>query len=231
MKTSIAGGSFLSNLQNKRFELEEGTTLEENPITEIDEVNIEVSEKDIVKEIDIQNYLNKPIELLIEESTKAEVDKEFTSEMKFYLEERTKSVIDIDFIDILEEEETFENINSEIGRLQVQKETQDEMDYFLVKSLQDKINDIEEKLYAKDLDIQKKLYAKDKEIQELKEENKGLKKTLLKEQDIVMKEQDLHDKTLSRVEQLLVEKRNELIERQKASRKNWFLKFIDKIKS
>lgn len=231
MKTSIAGGSFLSNLQNKRFELEEDTTLEENSITEIDEVNIEVSEKDIVKEIDIQNYLNKPIELLIEESTKAEVDKEFTSEMKFYLEERTKSVIDIDFIDILEEEETFENINSEIGRLQVQKETQDEMDYFLVKSLQDKINDIEEKLYAKDLDIQKKLYAKDKEIQELKEENKGLKKTLLKEQDIVMKEQDLHDKTLSRVEQLLVEKRNELIERQKASRKNWFLKFIDKIKS
>ncbi|MGL4739854.1 MAG: hypothetical protein ACRC41_03505, partial [Sarcina sp.] len=90
-----------------------------------------------------------------------------------------------------------------------------------------RINKLEEKLsYQADV-----IKIKQEEIDSLKVMNLELKETLMKEQDEVMKEQDYHNDTLSKVEKLLLEKRGELIERQRASRKNWFLKIIDKVKS
>ncbi|MGL4450219.1 MAG: hypothetical protein ACRCTZ_03375 [Sarcina sp.] len=226
-KTKVAGGSFLSNLQNQRVELDGVTTLNLENNIELEENNIEISEKN-VEEIDIKNYLDVPIEVLIKNSTEVEIVKddivedEINNEMKFYLEEKKQNIIDIEFIDVFNEDIPFlDNSRYEIEEVHRSEFSNEENEQkLLLKTLQDQI-----------IDIQEKLFEKDKEIIELKEENKDLQQTLMKEQDIIMKEQDLHDKTLSRVEQLLLEKRTELIERQKASKKNWFLKLIDKVKA
>lgn len=217
-KMKIAGSSFLSNLQNKRFELEETKILQLESSVGSEEIDIEILAKSIDEEIDMKEYLDKPIEVLIEDSTEAEfVENKLENEMKFYLEEKNQNAIDIEFVDIFEEE----NLEAEIDKFNQKNIFEEENEQILLlKSLQEKIND-----------IQIKLNEKDKEIIDLKKENKGLQQTLTREQDIVMKEQDLHDKTLSRVEQLLLEKRTELIERQKASKKSWFLKLIDKVKA
>lgn len=217
-KMKIAGSSFLSNLQNKRFELEETKILQLESSVGSEKIDIEILAKSIDEEIDMKEYLDKPIEFLIEDSTEAEfIENELENEMKFYLEEKNQNAIDIEFVDIFEEE----NLEGEIDKFNQKNIFEEENEQILLlKSLQEKIND-----------IQIKLNEKDKEIIDLKKENKGLQQTLTREQDIVMKEQDLHDKTLSRVEQLLLEKRTELIERQKASKKSWFLKLIDKVKA
>ena len=210
--TKIAGGSFLSNLQSKRYELE-GTI-----VTKIEGkskgVELEICEKDIENEIDIKDYLNKPIEFLIKDAKEAElIDEDFEGELNFYLEAKNELAIDIDFVDIFEDKEI--PFNNEMNTYIEKKNNT-----LTLESLQDRLDF-----------IQKELEEKDQQIDSLKEENKGLQKTILREQDIVMKEQDLHDKTLSRVEQLLLEKRSELIERQKASKKNWLLKLLDKVKA
>lgn len=87
-----------------------------------------------------------------------------------------------------------------------------------------------------ELEFQKKrIEEKEQEINYLKSENLDQKiiisdfhQTLMREQEIVMKEQDLHEKTLSRAEQLLLDKREELIERQNYKKRNWFLKLFER---
>lgn len=87
-----------------------------------------------------------------------------------------------------------------------------------------------------ELELQKKrIEEKEIEIDYLKAENSDQKviisdfhQTLMREQEIVMKEQDLHEKTLSRAEKLLLDKREELIERQNYKKRNWFLKLFDR---
>lgn len=87
-----------------------------------------------------------------------------------------------------------------------------------------------------ELEFQKKrLEEKEQEINYLKSENLDQKitisdfhQTLMREQEIVMKEQELHEKTLSRAEQLLLDKREELIERQNYKKRNWFLKLFER---
>lgn len=87
-----------------------------------------------------------------------------------------------------------------------------------------------------ELELQKRrIEEKEIEIDYLKAENSDQKviisdfhQTLMREQEIVMKEQDLHEKTLSRAEKLLLDKREELIERQNYKKRNWFLKLFDR---
>lgn len=81
----------------------------------------------------------------------------------------------------------------------------------------------------------KRIEEKEQEINYLKSENLDQKiiisdfhQTLMREQEIVMKEQDLHEKTLSRAEQLLLDKREELIERQNYKKRNWFFKLFER---
>ncbi|MGL4762162.1 MAG: hypothetical protein ACRCWG_12000 [Sarcina sp.] len=221
--TKIAGGSLLSNLQNQRYELDEISVQNDANNIEIETLNLEICEKGIDCEIDIKNYLDKPIELLIKDANEVDLNEKDYVEIK-------NNIIDIEFIDVLEIEE----IPFDLEEVNLESIFEDINEYG--NNINEDRNNINDKniileTLKSDLDqVQDRLREREKEINRLREENQGLQKTLMREQDIVMKEQDLHDKTLSRVEQLLLDKRSELIERQKASKKNWIFKLIDKVK-
>ncbi|MGL4989951.1 MAG: hypothetical protein ACRCYC_10395 [Paraclostridium sp.] len=198
-KSDLAGKTLLANIKMKKSEL---ISMENEKINSLEDI---IYEKEIIEDpnlqIKIEDYYNKPLEVLINDVSK-------------YSGKSETEAIDIEFTDVTEngiELEPIENLESNDKELEILK----------------RINNLEERLsYQADI-----IKIKQDEINTLKVINLELKETLMKEQDEVMKEQDLHNETLSKVEKLLLEKRGELIERQKASRKNWFLKIIDKVKS
>lgn len=225
--TNLVGSTLLSNLKNKRIDSNYTEVLaydyENEDLKEVEEIDTEIYEK----EIDIRDYMDKPLEFLIR-------DANISSD--YFLEEDTKQISSSDFIDIeyvekydkdvpFFDDEVKETVYYDMETAEAFSRTEGE------KIDEETLMSIIDSLEQKIKNTQDALKEKSDQINHLREENLGLQKTLMREQDIVMKEQDLHNKTLTKVEKLLLDKRGELIERQKASKKNWFLKLIDKIKS
>lgn len=230
-KSNIVGGTLLSNIKQKRqllnseYEEEISTLSERNNIKALDSAK----ENDHEIQININDYMNKPIELLMQD----------TNMMANYF--------DNNIIEANENENLEDNINLEVTEIiNYDLETNNAFS-IIKKELEDIVNteddDVKNSIskqeflalitsLEKEVTIVKnELSKKDVEIDSLKKENHGLQQTLMKEQDNIMSEQELENKTLSKVEKLLLDKREELIERQKVSRKNWFLKILDKVKS
>ncbi len=180
-------------------------------------------------EIDIREYLDKPIEELILDSQEIELIDDLNREqIQFCEEEASKDNFDAEMQELSEAKQykfNLKELEQEECLIDLENK-EDEKDEYLVKVLEEKIKQIEERLQEKE-----------EQISYLKEENFEQKliisdfhQSLTREQEIVMREQDLREKTLSKVEILLLEKREELIERQHKKR-NWFSRIFSKKKS
>lgn len=220
-KGKIVGSTLLSNIKSKRIDLEvenvEDYEIETKSLNETEDIDIEICEK----EIDIKDYMDKPIELLMKD---ANISADYFTETS--TEEEDNSIIDIEYVCSEEEfsdQDVTEAIFYDMDKLEAFSRSESDTEAEILSML----SSLEEKVKYSE----KALQEKEMQIDYLRKQNLGLQKTLMREQDIVMKEQDLQNKTLSKVEKLLLDKREELMQRQRASKRSWFLKILDKVKS
>ena len=222
--TNLAGNMLLSNIKSKRAELD---TLE-NDIY-IDIVDEDIYEGDIDVEINLNDYMNKPIGILLND-VKKQMDKEELELTNFSEESDIEELMGLEFIyDDVEDV----NIDSYFGNEDIKETVYYDIDTeesFLKVDEQigkniDTGNLDEIKRLKRQLEKQKEeLYKRDKELEKLQ-------MVLMLDENLTVSEEYLENKSLSKVEQLLLDKRGELVERQKASKKNWFFKILDKVKS
>lgn len=228
MKTKIAGNKLLSNIKNKRYEIESLELASEEKVantandlaTNYDDLNDEM-------EIDIKDYMDKPIECLLNEVNKRSDSEKNASELEL---DSINDLVDLEFIG---ESEELDDLEEYYNDSTIRETVYYNMD--TDESFSHVINIAEESSYEDALSEIQKLkmeLEKQRDIIEQRENAiEELQTTLLREQENCMNEDELKNKTLTKVESLLLEKRSELAERQKASRRNWFFKILDKVKS
>ncbi|WP_297439188.1 hypothetical protein [uncultured Clostridium sp.] len=226
--TNLAGNMLLSNIKNKRFELD---SLENDIYIDVQAgvVNDDIYDGDIDIEIDLNDYMNKPIGMLLSD-VKKQMNKEELEFTNFSEESDIEELMGLEFIyDDVEDV----NIDSYFGNEGIKETVYYDIDTeesFLKVDEQigkniDTGNLDEIKRLKRQLEKQKEeLYKRDKELEKLQ-------MVLMLDENLTVSEEYLENKSLSKVEQLLLDKRGELVERQKASKKNWFFKILDKVKS
>ena len=226
--TNLAGNMLLSNIKNKRFELD---SLENDIYIDVQAgvVNDDTYDGDIDIEIDLNDYMNKPIGMLLSD-VKKQMNKEELELTNFSEESDIEELMGLEFIyDDVEDV----NIDSYFGNEGIKETVYYDIDTeesFLKVDEQigkniDTGNLDEIKRLKRQLEKQKEeLYKRDKELEKLQ-------MVLMLDENLTVSEEYLENKSLSKVEQLLLDKRGELVERQKASKKNWFFKILDKVKS
>ena len=226
--TNLAGNMLLSNIKNKRFELD---SLENDIYIDVQAgvVNDDTYDGDIDIEIDLNDYMNKPIGMLLSD-VKKQMNKEELELTNFSEESDIEELMGLEFVyDDVEDI----NIDSYFGNEGIKETVYYDIDTeesFLKVDEQigkniDTGNLDEIKRLKRQLEKQKEeLYKRDKELEKLQ-------MVLMLDENLTVSEEYLENKSLSKVEQLLLDKRGELVERQKASKKNWFFKILDKVKS
>ena len=229
--TNLAGNMLLSNIKNKRFELD---SLENDIYIDVQAgvVNDDIYDGDIDIEIDLNDYMNKPIGMLLSD-VKKQMDKEEKEELEFTNFSEESDIEELMGLEFIYDDVEDVNIDSYFGNEGIKETVYYDIDTeesFLKVDEQigkniDTGNLDEIKRLKRQLEKQKEeLYKRDKELEKLQ-------MVLMLDENLTVSEEYLENKSLSKVEQLLLDKRGELVERQKASKKNWFFKILDKVKS